>query len=125
MATAAALADAIRAQEAAGGPFDLILFGNESADSGGFQVGIRVADALGSPVRHRRQGASRSATGPRGPGEAPGGWEVFEVPLPAVVARQRGASTCRATRRCPGRLRAKKKEIERVTPRASGRRGSR
>ena len=31
-------------------PFDLILFGNESADSGGFQVGIRVAHALGRPM---------------------------------------------------------------------------
>ena len=30
-------------------PFDLILFGNESADSGSFQVGIRVAHALGRP----------------------------------------------------------------------------
>ena len=31
-------------------PFDLILFGNESADGGNFQVGIRVAEALGRPV---------------------------------------------------------------------------
>ena len=37
-------------EEADGGPFDLILFGNESADAGGFQVGIRVARALGRPV---------------------------------------------------------------------------
>ena len=37
-ATAAALVDAIRAR-GDGGPFDLILFGNESADSGGYQVG--------------------------------------------------------------------------------------
>ena len=44
-ATAAAIIDAIRADEAASGPFDLILFGNESADSGGFQVGLRVAGA--------------------------------------------------------------------------------
>ena len=50
MATAAALVDEIRALEASGGPFDLILFGNESADSGGFQVGIRVATALDRPI---------------------------------------------------------------------------
>src|SRR6478672_11606361 len=49
VATASAITEAIRAQEAANGPFDLILFGNESADSGGFQVGIRVAHALGRP----------------------------------------------------------------------------
>jgi electron transfer flavoprotein beta subunit len=48
--TAAALAAAIESLEGEGGPFDLILFGNESADSGGFQVGIRVANALGRPI---------------------------------------------------------------------------
>ena len=37
--TAAAIIEAIRADEAAYGPFDIIFFGNESADSGGFQVG--------------------------------------------------------------------------------------
>ena len=50
MATSAALTDAIRRLEAADGPFDLILVGNESADSGGYQVGIRVAVALDQPV---------------------------------------------------------------------------
>ena len=49
-ATAAAIVEAVRADEAARGPFDLILFGNESADAGGFQVGIRVAYALDRPV---------------------------------------------------------------------------
>jgi electron transfer flavoprotein beta subunit len=41
-ATAAALVDAIRAEE----PFDLLLFGNESADAGNYQVGIRVSYAI-------------------------------------------------------------------------------
>src|SRR6185503_6971498 len=45
-ATAAAIVDAVRGEE----PFDLLLFGNESADSAGYQVGIRVAYALGLPV---------------------------------------------------------------------------
>ena len=49
VATARAIVDAIRVAEAASSPFDLILFGNESADSGGFQVGLRVAAALGRP----------------------------------------------------------------------------
>ncbi|MEP7359521.1 MAG: electron transfer flavoprotein beta subunit/FixA family protein, partial [Anaerolineales bacterium] len=40
-ATAAAIVDAVRAEQAAGTQFDLILFGNESADSGGYQVGVR------------------------------------------------------------------------------------
>src|SRR3984893_435586 len=34
-ATAGAIVDAIRADEAAAGPFDLVFFGNEAADSGG------------------------------------------------------------------------------------------
>ena len=49
-ATAAALAARTEELEREGSPFDLILFGNESADSGGFQVGIRVTHALGRPV---------------------------------------------------------------------------
>ena len=48
--TARALTAAIGELEAADGPFDLVLFGNEAADSGGFQVGIRVARALGRPM---------------------------------------------------------------------------
>src|SRR5260370_14621546 len=47
--TAAALLEAIRADEAANGPFDLGFFGNESADSPPFQVRIRVAYAPGRP----------------------------------------------------------------------------
>ena len=48
--TAAALVAAIRAEQDAGNDPDLIVFGNESADSGNYQVGIRVAHALGRPV---------------------------------------------------------------------------
>ena len=115
IATADALVEAIRAQEAAGGPFDLLLFGNESADSGGFQVGIRVAHALDRPcvtgIKALEIGDG-TVTARR---EAPGGWEVFEVPLPAVVAVREGINLPRYPS-VPGRLRAKKKEIERVTP---------
>ena len=42
-----AIVEAIRAEDE---PFDLIVFGNESADAGNYQVGIRVAYALGLPV---------------------------------------------------------------------------
>src|SRR5579863_5101762 len=45
-ATAAAIVDAIRAESE---PYDLILFGNESADAGNYQVAIRVAQSLGLP----------------------------------------------------------------------------
>src|SRR5829696_9769542 len=46
-ATAAAIVTTVREEEGSGGAFDLLVFGNESADSGNFQVGIRVAHALG------------------------------------------------------------------------------
>jgi electron transfer flavoprotein beta subunit len=86
VATAGAIGDAIRATEAADGPFDLILLGNESADSGGYQVGIRVAVGLDRPIVTGVKALEIGdgvATARR---PAPGGWEVYEVPLPAVVA---------------------------------------
>src|SRR5438105_2048922 len=49
-ATARAITDAVTALEAGGGPFDVLMFGNESADAGNFQVGVRVARALGRPI---------------------------------------------------------------------------
>ena len=115
MATAAAIADAIRALESEGERFDLLLFGNESADSGGFQVGVRVATALGLPIvtgvkaieaRDGRVEARR---------EAGGGWEVFDLPLPAVLGVKEGLNLPRYPS-VPGRLRAKKKEIVRIVP---------
>jgi electron transfer flavoprotein beta subunit len=42
--TAAAIADAVR-----DGGYDLLLFGNEAADTGGYQVPVRVAHLLGLP----------------------------------------------------------------------------
>jgi electron transfer flavoprotein beta subunit len=57
-ATATALAEAIRTRPEA---FDLLLFGNEAADTGDYQVGVRVAHALGLPCVPRR----RRSSGPR------------------------------------------------------------
>ncbi|HEX2755596.1 MAG TPA: hypothetical protein VHM48_09040, partial [Candidatus Limnocylindrales bacterium] len=91
IATAGAIVEAIRAKEAADGPFDLILFGNESADSGGFQVGIRVAASLDRPcvtgVKSLQPGDGRIVARREAPS---GGWESFEVPLPAVVSVKEG-----------------------------------
>ncbi len=118
IATATGITDAIRAQEAANGPFDLILFGNESADSGGFQVGIRVAFALGRPVVTGAKAISRGDGRVTARREAAGGgWESFEVPLPAVITVKEGLNLPRYPS-VPGRLRARKKEIERSAPAA-------
>ena len=66
--TAAAIVDAIRAREAADGPFDLILLGNEAADTGDYQVGVRVARRARPAVRDRASRGSRSATTRSSPG---------------------------------------------------------
>ena len=84
-ASTSAIVDAIRADEAASGPFDLIFFGNESADSGGFQVGIRVAHALGRPCVTGLKRVALEGTAVRCEQEVDGGRDVYLVPRPAVV----------------------------------------
>jgi len=115
VATAGAIVDAVRALEAEGAPFDLIMFGNESADAGNFQVGIRVATALGRPVLSGVKGIEAGDGRLVARREAAGGWEVFELPLPAVLGVKEGLNLPRYPS-VPGRLRARKKEIVRMTP---------
>jgi electron transfer flavoprotein beta subunit len=59
-ATAGAIVAAV---QTAAEPFDLILFGNESADAGNYQVPIRVAHALGLPVVSGVKGISVADAG--------------------------------------------------------------
>ncbi len=115
IATAGAIVTAIRTEKENGTNFDLILFGNESADSGSFQVGIRVAHELDLPcvtgikeleIEDGKAIAKR---------DAGGGFEVFEVALPAVFTVREGINLPRF-RTMPGRLRAKKVEIPVQTP---------
>ncbi len=115
VATAGAIVDAVRVESDAGTLYDLLLFGNEAADSGDYQVAIRVAVELGLPcISGVKSLAIRDgvATARR---EAAGGWEVFEVALPAVVSVREGINLPRYPS-VPGRLRAKKKEIARSSP---------
>jgi len=112
MATADAIVEAVRADDLA---FDLLLFGNEAADSGDYQVGIRVAHALDLPCVtgvKQLQIANGMAVARR---EAAGGWEIFELPLPAVLTVKEGINLPRYPS-LPGRLKAKKKEIKTVQP---------
>jgi electron transfer flavoprotein beta subunit len=104
-ATAAAIVDAIRDES-----FDLLLFGNESADAGNYQVGIRVAYALGLPVVSGlkkidlRDGAARVER------DVGGARDVYEVTLPAVLGVLEGLNLPRYPS-VPGRLRAKSKPL--------------
>jgi electron transfer flavoprotein beta subunit len=107
-ATAAAIA-----AEAA--DFDLIVFGNESADAGGFQVGIRVAQALGRPVVTGLKGLAVEDGGLRCEQEVAGGRDVYRVPLPAVVTVLEGINLPRYPS-VPAKLRARQKPIETRSP---------
>jgi len=108
VSTAAAIARAIRDQESANGPFDMILFGNESADNAGFQVGIRVAVALGRPVINGIKGLEVQGDTVRARREAPGGgWETYELPIPAVIGVKEGINLPRYPT-MKGRLASKK-----------------
>ena len=114
-ATAEAIVQAVRAQRAAGVEFDLILLGNEAADTGDYQVAIRVAHALGLPCVSGVKGLEirdRAAVAKR---EGPRGWEVFQVGLPAVITVKEGINLPRYPS-IPGRLKAKGKPVDRVIP---------
>ena len=115
MATAGAIVDAVLAEQAAGTAYDLILFGNEAADSGDYQVAIRVAAALDLPWLTGIKALEIAAGRIRARRDAAGGWEVFDLPLPAVLAVREGLNRPRYPS-IPGRLRAKKKEIAASRP---------
>jgi electron transfer flavoprotein beta subunit len=113
--TAAALVEAIRAEEAADGRFDIIFFGNESADSGGFQVGIRVAYALGRPCVTGLKKVTVEGSSVRCEQEVEGGRDVYVVPLPAVLTVKEGLNLPRYPS-VPGRMRARGKPVAEVSP---------
>ena len=113
--TAAAIVETVRAEEQAGGGFDLIVFGNESADSGNYQVGIRAAYALGRPVVTGLKGLSVSDGRVRCEQEVPGGRDIYELPLPAVVTVLEGINLPRYPS-VPAKLRARSKPVEQITP---------
>lgn len=114
-ATAAALTDALRADEAASGRFDIIFFGNESADSGGFQVGARVAHALGRPCVTGLKRVVIEGGFLRCEQEVEGGRDVYIVPLPAVLTVKEGLNLPRYPS-VPGKMRARNKPVTVTTP---------
>jgi electron transfer flavoprotein beta subunit len=109
--TAAAIVEAIRGDE----PFDLILFGNESADAAGYQVGIRVAHALGLPVVTGLKKIELGDGRVRCERDVGGARDVYEAALPAVLTVLEGLNLPRYPS-VPGRLRAKSKPLAVVEP---------
>jgi electron transfer flavoprotein beta subunit len=114
-ATSSALLEAIRADEAANGPFGIIFFGNESADSGGFQVGIRVAQALARPCVTGLKKVTLDGSSVRCEQEVQGGRDVYVVPMPAVLTVKEGLNLPRYPS-VPGKMRARNKPVAVSTP---------
>ena len=111
--TAGAIVAATTDLENLGGKFDLILFGNESADSGGYQVGVRAAYALGRPMINGAKSieiANGVASVRR---ESDAGVEVYELPMPAAIGVKEGINLPRYPT-MKGRLASKKVAITRT-----------
>jgi electron transfer flavoprotein beta subunit len=110
------IAAVVRDHEAAGRPHDLVLLGNDAADTGDFQVGIRLAYELGRPVVNGIKTAAVEDGEAVLHGDAPdGGVETFRVPLPAVATVLEGGVEPRYPS-MSGRIKAKKVKVETVEP---------
>ena len=94
---------------------DLVLLGNDAADSGDFQVGIRLAYELGWPVVNGVKNVSVADGVVTASGDGPEGYETYRVPLPAVVTVLEGGVEPRYPT-VPGRMKAKKVPIEERQP---------
>jgi electron transfer flavoprotein beta subunit len=105
------IAAVVRDHAAAGEGHDLVLLGNDAADSGDFQVGIRLAYELGWPVVNGISTLTVEGDEVVASGEGPDGRETYRVALPAVVTVLEGGVEPRYPG-VPGRLRAKKIPIE-------------
>lgn len=119
MATAEAITEAVRRGSADGSPYDLILFGNEAADTGDYQVAVRVAGALGWPCVTAIKNIEITGRDLRAGREYGGSEEIFTLTLPAVASVKEGINLPRYPS-LPGRLRARRAAIERFEPQWRG-----
>ncbi len=110
IATASAIAAEVRSHG-----YDLVLLGNEAADTGDYQVGVRLAHELGWPVATGIKNLTVSADGVVARREYRGVEEAYELPLPAVITVKEGINLPRYPS-LPGRLRAKRAAVERSAP---------
>jgi electron transfer flavoprotein beta subunit len=111
-ATASAIVEGINSESERP---DLIMFGNESADAGNYQVAIRVAHKLGLPCVTGVKGISVENDTVRLEQEVPSGRDVYVLPMPAVVTVKEGLNLPRYPS-VPGRLRAKRKPVDASNP---------
>jgi electron transfer flavoprotein beta subunit len=111
------IAAVVRSHADEGRGYDVVLLGNDAADTGDFQVGIRLAYALGLPVVNgistlevADDVVSAHVDGPDGP-------ETYSVPTPMVATVLEGGVDPRYPT-LKGRMAAKKIEIETRKPSA-------
>ena len=105
------IAQVVRDHEAAEAAYGLVLLGNDAADSGDFQVGIRLAHELSRPVVTGIMTASVEGDRAMLHSDGPDGRETYAVPLPAVVTVLEGGVEPRYPT-ITGRMKAKKVEVE-------------
>ena len=105
--TSTAIVEAIIDLENDAGEYDLILFGNESADAGGYQIGIKVAVALGRPAVNGIKGIDISGNTLTARREVDSGYEVYTLQAPAVLGVKEGINLPRYPT-MKGRLASKK-----------------
>ena len=105
------IAAVVADHEQRGTSYDLVLLGNDAADSGDFQVGIRLAYALGRPVVNGAARVQVSDGRVDARVDGPDGEETYDVPLPAVVTVLEGGVEPRYPT-LKGRMAAKKVAIE-------------
>ncbi len=113
--TVGAIVEAVRADEAETGPFDVILLGNDAGDSGGYQVAVRLGRLMGRPTVTGIKGMAVADAMVRCEQEVTGGRDVYELRSPAIVAVLEGLNIPRFPS-VPGRLRAKHKPVAVSTP---------
>lgn len=89
-ATAQAIAEAAKP-----GVYDVLLFGNECADSCNYQVGLRVAHLLDIPCVTGVKSLEIQGTKAIAMREVKGGREVYEVTLPAAFTVKEGLNSPR------------------------------
>ena len=120
--TASAIAAAIEGKGGAEA-FDLLLFGNESADQANYQVGVRVARELGLPCVTGIKDLTVEDGSAVARREVSGGEEVYELDLPAVITVKEGINEPRyASMRA--KMQARRQEVEHVTPEQGDHRGA-
>lgn len=111
------VAAVVRDHEAGGRRHDLVLLGNDAADSGDFQVGVRLAHLLDRPVVAGIKLVSVEGGEVVAVGDGADGRETYRLSPPCVATVMEGGVDPRYPS-VAGRIKAKKVEIETREPSA-------